>query len=101
MDTHSTKTAASLLKTLGVTGKALVVLPRRQPDHLQVVPQHSRRRRCASRRRSPCKDVLDAEQIIITQAALDKLDSVYGGRQRPGRPSRRQLHHERDHKKSL
>ncbi len=25
------------------------------------------------------RDVLDAEQIVITQAALDKLDSVYGG----------------------
>ena len=27
MDTHSTKTAAALLETLGVTGKALIVLP--------------------------------------------------------------------------
>lgn len=77
MDTHSTKTAASLLKTLGVTGKALVVLPetdltiyksfRNIPGvTVRVAPAFS------------VRDVLDAERIVITQGALDKLDAVYG-----------------------
>ena len=77
MDTHSTKTAAALLKTLGVTGKALVVLPdvnltiyksfRNIPGiEVRVAPAFS------------VRDVLDAEQIIMTQGALDKLDAVYG-----------------------
>lgn len=77
MDTHSTKAAAALLKTLGITGKALVVLPetnltiyksfRNIPGiTVRVAPAFS------------VRDVLDAEQIVMTQGALDKLDAVYG-----------------------
>lgn len=79
IDTHSTKTAAALLKTLGVTGKTLVVLGevnltiyksfRNIPGvEVRIAPAFS------------VKDVLDAQHIIITQAALDKLDAVYGRR---------------------
>lgn len=77
METHSTKTAAGLLKTLGVIGKVLVVLPetnltiyksfRNIPGiTVRVAPAFS------------VRDVLDAERIVITQGALDKLDAVYG-----------------------
>lgn len=77
METHSTKTAAALLKALGVTGKALLVLPdvnltiyksfRNIPGiEVRVAPQFS------------TKDVLDAERIIIVQDALAKIDSVWG-----------------------
>ena len=77
MDKHSTKTAAALLKTLGITGKALIVLDetnltiyksfRNIPGiTVRVAPAFS------------VRDVLDANQIVITQAALDKLDAVYG-----------------------
>ncbi len=77
MDTHSTKTAAALLTTLGITGKALVVLAetnltiyksfRNIPGiTVRVAPAFS------------VRDVLDANQIVMTQAALDKLDAVYG-----------------------
>lgn len=77
MDTHSTKTAAALLKTLGITGKALIVLDqtnltiyksfRNIPGiTVRVAPAFS------------VRDVLDANQIVITQAALDKLNAVYG-----------------------
>jgi len=78
METHSTKTAAALMKTLGVTGKTLVVLPetdltiyksfRNIPGvTVRVAPAFS------------VRDVLDAERIVMTQGALDKLDAVYGG----------------------
>ena len=77
METHSTKTAAALLTTLGITGKALIVLAetnltiyksfRNIPGiTVRVAPAFS------------VRDVLDANQIVMTQAALDKLDAVYG-----------------------
>lgn len=77
METHSTKTAAALLTTLGITGKALVVLAetnltiyksfRNIPGiTVRVAPAFS------------VRDVLDANQIVMTQAALDKLDAIYG-----------------------
>ncbi len=77
MDTHSTKTAASLLKTLGVTGKALVVLP----ETNLTIYKSFRNLPGVTVRVAPAfsvRDVLDAERIIITQGALDKLDAVYG-----------------------
>ncbi len=77
METHSTKTAAALLTTLGITGKAMIVLAetnltiyksfRNIPGiTVRVAPAFS------------VRDVLDANQIVMTQAALDKLDAVYG-----------------------
>ena len=77
MESHSTKKAALLLKSLGVTGKALVVLPetnltiyksfRNIPGiTVRVAPAFS------------VRDVLDANQIVMTQGALNKLDAVYG-----------------------
>jgi len=77
MESHSTKSAATLLKSLGVAGKALVVLPetnltiyksfRNIPGiTVRVAPAFS------------VRDVLDANQIVMTQGALDKLDAVYG-----------------------
>ncbi len=79
MDTHSTKTAASLLKTLGVTGKTLVVLG----DVNLTIYKSFRNIPGVQVRVAPAfsvKDVLDAQTIIITQAALDRLDSVYGSK---------------------
>jgi large subunit ribosomal protein L4 len=77
IESHSTKTAAALLKTLGVTGKTLLVIPetnltiyksfRNIPGvTIRVAPAFS------------VRDVLDAQKIVITQGALDKLDAVYG-----------------------
>ena len=82
MDTHSTKQAATLLRALGVTGRALVVLPdvnltiyksfRNIPGvEVRVAPQFS------------VQDVLEAGHIVIVQGALDKLDAVWGDK-RPG-----------------
>ncbi len=83
MESHSTKTAAALLSTLGVSGKALVVLPetnltiyksfRNIPGiTVRVAPAFS------------VRDVLDAERIIMTQGALDALDAVYGAKAAAG-----------------
>jgi len=80
MDTHSTKTAAALLKSLNVTGKTLVVLPevnltiyksfRNIPGvEVRVAPQFS------------VRDVLDAQSIIIVQGALDTLNAIWDKKQ--------------------
>lgn len=77
MENHSTKTAATLLKTLGVTGKALVVIP----DVNLTIYKSFRNIPGVEVRVAPAfsvRDVLDAERIVITQGALDKLDAVYG-----------------------
>ena len=77
MDTHSTKTAAALLKTLGITGKTLVVLP----ETNLTIYKSFRNIPGVTVRVAPAfsvRDVLDAERIVMTQGALDKLDAVYG-----------------------
>ncbi len=77
METHSTKTAAALLKTLGVTGKTLVVLP----ETNLTIYKSFRNIPGVTVRVAPAfsvRDVLDATRIIMTQGALDKLDAVYG-----------------------
>jgi len=77
METHSTKTAAALLKTLGAEGKPLIVLPelnltiyksfRNIPGaQVRVAPGFS------------VRDVLDASHIIIVQGALDNLNAAWG-----------------------
>jgi len=77
METHSTKTAAALLKTLGVTGKTLVVLP----ETNLTIYKSFRNIPGVTVRVAPAfsvRDVLDAERIVMTQGALNKLDAVYG-----------------------
>ena len=77
MDTHSTKTAAALLKTLGITGKTLVVLP----ETNLTIYKSFRNIPGVTVRVAPAfsvRDVLDAERIVMTKGALDKLDAVYG-----------------------
>ena len=79
MDSHSTKSAAALLKGLGVTGKALVVLQ----DVNLTIYKSFRNIPGITVRVAPAfsvRDVLDAEQIVITQGALEKLDAVYGSK---------------------
>lgn len=77
MDTHSTKQAAALLKSLGVTGRALIVLPdvnltiyksfRNIPGaEVRVAPQFS------------VQDVLAAGRVVIVREALDRLEAVWG-----------------------
>jgi large subunit ribosomal protein L4 len=74
----STKEFRRLLDTIGLTGKTLLLLPvrdetlalsaRNLPDvHLQVLPGLS------------TYQVLNAGQILVTRAALDKLTAFYTG----------------------
>jgi large subunit ribosomal protein L4 len=74
----STKSAATLLKSLGVTGKALVVVPtldvtvyksfRNIPGvEVRVAPAFS------------VRDVLDAGQVLIVKDALQTLETTWGG----------------------
>ena len=77
MESHSTKTAAALLQTLGVTGKTLVVIP----ETNLTIYKSFRNIPGVTVRVAPAfsvRDVLDAGRIVITQGALDKLDAVYG-----------------------
>ena len=82
MESHSTKTAAALLNTLGVAGKAMIVLP----ETNLTVYKSFRNIPGITVRVAPAfsvRDVLDANQIIMTQGALDTLNAVYGPKAAP------------------
>lgn len=77
IDSPSTKTAANLLKTLGLSGKVLVLLA----DVSSIIYKSFRNIPGIEVRVAPAfsvKDVLDAEHILVTRAAVEKLDGVYG-----------------------
>jgi len=77
IETHSTKAAAAVLKSLGIKGKALIVLP----DVNLTIYKSFRNIPGITVRVAPAfsvRDVLDAEQIVLTQGALSKLDNIYG-----------------------
>jgi large subunit ribosomal protein L4 len=77
IETHSTKAAAAVLKSLGIKGKALIVLP----DVNLTIYKSFRNIPGITVRVAPAfsvRDVLDAEQIVMTQGALSKLDNIYG-----------------------
>ena len=70
-----TKAAVSLLKTLGVAGKALLVdvhleekfaLSVRNIDGVRMLPSN----------RITARDVMDTRKVVLTQAALEKLQDV-------------------------
>lgn len=77
-DKISTKAAATLLKKLGVSGKALIVLPKNdttvyksfrniQGVEVRVAPSFS------------VRDIIDAGQILIVKDAINTLETVWGG----------------------
>lgn len=77
IETHSTKAAVAVLKSLGIKGKALIVLP----DVNLTIYKSFRNIPGITVRVAPAfsvRDVLDAEQIVMTQGALSKLDNIYG-----------------------
>jgi large subunit ribosomal protein L4 len=70
-----TRTALALLKTLGVNGKALIVdvhpdekfaLSVRNIDGVRMLPSN----------RLTARDVIDTRKVVLTQAALEKLQDV-------------------------
>jgi large subunit ribosomal protein L4 len=70
-----TKTAAALLKTLGVEGKALVVDV--QPDeNFALSVRNIAGVRMLPSNRITARDVMDTRTVVMTQAALEKLQDV-------------------------
>lgn len=77
LEAISTKAAATLLTRLGVSGKTMIVLP----EHTPILYKSFRNIPGIQVRVAPAfsvQDVLDAEQIVFVQAALDKLNAMYG-----------------------
>ena len=74
-DDIKTKAAAALLKTLGVNGKALVVDV--QPDEkFALSVRNLAGVRMLPSNRITARDVMDTRKVVLTQAALEKLQDV-------------------------
>ena len=70
-----TKAAAALLKTLGVNGKALLVDV--QPDEkFALSVRNIAGVRMLPSNRITARDVMDTRKVVLTQAALEKLQDV-------------------------
>ena len=72
-----TKAAAELLKRLGVVGKALLVDLAPQ-DALTLSVRNLEGVRLKASNRVTARDVMDTRRVVLTQAALEKLQSVLG-----------------------
>src|SRR5262245_9359578 len=72
-----TKAAAELLKRLGVAGKALLVDVAPQ-DALTLSVRNLEGVRLMASNRVTARDVMDTRRLVLTQAALEKLQSVLG-----------------------
>ena len=72
-----TKAAAELLKRLGVAGKALLVDVAPQ-DALTLSVRNLEGVRLKASNRVTARDVMDTRRVVLTQAALEKLQSVLG-----------------------
>ena len=72
-----TKAAAELLKRLGVVGKALLVDLAPQ-DALVLSVRNLEGIRLVASNRVTARDVMDTRRVVLTQAALEKLQSVLG-----------------------
>lgn len=74
-DDIKTKAAAALLKTLGVNGKALVVDV--QPDEkFALSVRNLAGVRILPSNRITARDVMDTRKVVLTQAALERLQDV-------------------------
>jgi large subunit ribosomal protein L4 len=77
IESHSTKTAAALLKSLGAENKPLIVL-----SELNLTIYKSFRNIPGAKVRvAPgisVRDILDAGHLIIVQSALDKMNAAWG-----------------------
>jgi large subunit ribosomal protein L4 len=70
-----TKAAAALLRTLGVDGKALIVDV--QPDEkFALSVRNMAGVRMLPSNRITARDVMDTRKVVVTQAALEKLQDV-------------------------
>jgi len=72
-----TKAAAEMLQRLGVAGKALLVDVAPQ-DALTLSVRNLQGVRLKASNRVTARDVMDTRRVVLTQAALEKLQSVLG-----------------------
>jgi len=72
-----TKAAVAMLKTLGVAGKALLV-DVALDEHLALSVRNVRGVQMLPSNRITARDVVSAGQVVVTQAALEKLQAVLG-----------------------
>jgi large subunit ribosomal protein L4 len=74
----STKTAANLLKNIGVTGKALIVLS----EHNPVIYKSFRNIPGIVVRVAPgysVRDIIDTDQVILVKDAIEKMEKAWPG----------------------
>jgi large subunit ribosomal protein L4 len=72
-----TKAAATLLKQLGVEGKALLVDVKPE-DRLALSVRNIEGVRLLASNRISARDVMDTRRVVLTQAALEKLQEALG-----------------------
>jgi large subunit ribosomal protein L4 len=72
-----TKAAAALLKRLGVEGKALLVDVKPE-DRLALSVRNIEGVRLLPSNRISARDVMDTRRVVLTQAALEKLQDALG-----------------------
>jgi large subunit ribosomal protein L4 len=72
-----TKAAATLLKRLGVDGKALLVDVKPE-DRLALSVRNIEGVRLVASNRISARDVMDTRRVVLTQAALEKLQEALG-----------------------
>jgi large subunit ribosomal protein L4 len=72
-----TKAAASLLKRLGIDGKALLVDVKPE-DRLALSVRNLEGVRLLASNRISARDVMDTRRVVLTQAALEKLQEALG-----------------------
>ena len=76
-DTNKTKAAAEMLKRLGVAGKALLV-DVKADDKLALAVRNMEGVRFVETTRLTARDVADGGRIVMTRAALERLQEVLG-----------------------
>ena len=72
-----TKTAAEMLKRLGVTGKALLVDVKPE-DRLQLSVRNIEGVQLLASNRISARDVMDTRRVVLTKAALERLQEALG-----------------------
>jgi large subunit ribosomal protein L4 len=72
-----TKAAAEMLKRLGVNGKALLVDVKPE-DRLALSVRNIEGVRLLASNRISARDVMDTRQVVLTRAALEKLQEALG-----------------------
>ena len=74
-DEIKTKAVAGVLKTLGVTGKALLVAVKPE-DNFALSVRNIAGVRLLPSNRITARDVMDTRKVVLTQAALEKLQEA-------------------------